>query len=148
MNIQLIKKTQIYEGARVLIEGGWHSLEDAQREIKTRMKRKEVFVAIINKEIVGIFIYFKNYSHEANTLDYIAVSKEYQKIDATPRLKRCGLIVARFLDARKFFQKRIFCTEICNFKQISCDPSVEHTLKGVVCVRHLDIKEKELQKCY
>jgi len=44
----------------------------------------------------------------------MATTLNNQKIDAPPRSKECGLNGARFLD----------------------DRSVEHTLKGVVCVRH------------
>ena len=72
-----------------------------------------------------------------------------QKIDALPYSKESDFNGARFLknklvfeghrnvgalrdlDARKFCSKRIFCTEICQRKQISCAQSV-HTLKGVV----------------
>ena len=44
----------------------------------------------------------------------MATTLNNQKIDAPPRSKECGLNGARFLD----------------------DRSVEHTLKGMVCVRH------------
>ena len=50
------------------------------------------------------------------------------------------LSLSKLLDANKFFSKGICCTEVCRCQQTSCDPSVEHTLNGVVSVRHLDIK--------
>src|SRR3989338_785299 len=60
-----------------------------------------------------------------------------QKIDAPPRLKRRGLIGARFLDARKFLKNGIFCTEICQREQISCARSVPHTkVCGFQTLRH------------
>ncbi len=55
----------------------------------------------------------------------------YQKIDAPPHLKRCGLNGARFLDANKIFC-RFCCTEIFLKEEISCAQSVDHILKDVV----------------
>jgi len=66
-----------------------------------------------------------------------------QKIDAPPRLKRRGLIGARFLDARKFLKNGIFCTEICQREQISCARSVPHTkVCGFQTLRHDKIKKE------
>jgi|SRR3989344_5020952 len=79
MKIHIITKQQVHETARVLVEGGWHSLESAKKEIRLRMLKREVFVAVNNKKIVGLFIYFRNYSHEANALEYIVVSKNHKR---------------------------------------------------------------------
>ena len=70
----------------------------------------------------------------------MVITAKNQKIDAPPHLKRCGLNGARFLDARKFYLKRIFCTEIFLKEEISCAQSVDHILKDVVLGRHFDIK--------
>jgi len=65
----------------------------------------------------------------------------HQKIDAPPHTKVCGLNGARFLDARNFFLKRNFCTEVCHCKQTSCARSADHILKDVVLGRHFDINK-------
>ena len=43
------------------------------------------------------------------------------------------------MDARNFFLKRNFCTEVCHCKQTSCAQSVDHILKNVVLGKHFDI---------
>lgn len=59
--------------------------------------------------------------------------------------KVCGLIGARFLDARNFSSGRSFCTEVCNIQQTSCARSVYHTLRDGVLGRHLRHKDLKIR---
>src|SRR3989344_3285963 len=90
--------------------------------------------------------------------------KEYQKIDAPPRLKshglkRCSIFgCKKFLLEEKFLHRSLSCQSVSeehfehpkvlttlqkglfDCEQTSCAQSVDHILKNVVLGKHFDIK--------
>jgi len=61
-----------------LFEAYYSSLASAKKELKINIKRKEVLVAV-DKEVMGILNYARDYSHYANYVEDIAVSKKHRR---------------------------------------------------------------------
>ncbi len=55
------------------------SLKEAKNYLKNKIKSKSVYTAVENEEVLGLFVYDRNYSHDANILSYIVVSKKHRR---------------------------------------------------------------------
>jgi len=98
-----------------------------QRNLKKIFKKDKKQYKIIFRKIEEVvhaldINHYKNLRAPLNEYKRVHIDKsfvlifKYQKIDALPRLKSCGLIGARFLDARS-----VPHTKVCGFQTLRHD---------------------------
>ncbi|MDO8740207.1 MAG: GNAT family N-acetyltransferase [Candidatus Woesearchaeota archaeon] len=76
--------------AKILFETYYGSLDCAKNYLKGKIKTKESLVALEGNKVVGVLIYARDYSHYANYIQDIAVSKQYrQRGIAMLLMKKC-----------------------------------------------------------
>ncbi|MEK6846970.1 MAG: GNAT family N-acetyltransferase [Nanoarchaeota archaeon] len=79
MKIILLNKNHIRSASKIMVESYWDSILKAKIELLKKIKSKEGYVCINNKEILGLFLYSRNYSHYANYLEDIIVSQNHRR---------------------------------------------------------------------
>ena len=65
--------------ARILFEAYYSSLNNAKKYLIKKIRTGESFVALENNAVVGVLIYARDYSHYANYIEDLAISKKYMK---------------------------------------------------------------------
>lgn len=78
IKISLAQTKHAQLGAKILNESYYDSISLAKQEIKLKIKTKECLVALVDKEVAGILLYTRSYSHYANYIDDIVVAKKYR----------------------------------------------------------------------
>ena len=95
MKAILAKKSDVKGSAEILVEAYFKSLKDAKEHITNHIKKKECIIVIQNKEVLGVLIYSKDYSHYANYIDDIAVAKKHRRKGVA------RLLLKKFIDVSK-----------------------------------------------
>ena len=76
MKIRKIKKEEVNETSKVLSEFFFdNSAKDAKKYLLKKLQ--ETYIAIIDKKVAGVIIYEPDYSHDANIIAFLIVSKPY-----------------------------------------------------------------------
>ncbi len=71
------QKKHIIPAAKILFES-YCSLTSVKKHLHQKIKTKESFVALSDNEVVGVLIYSRDYSHYANYVEGLVVSKKYR----------------------------------------------------------------------
>lgn len=80
MRIAILQKnSQILTAAKILTEAYFDSFREAKKYIRRKLKTRECLVAIENNEMIGVLLYYRDYSHYANYIEDIVVSKQYRR---------------------------------------------------------------------
>ena len=74
-----IKDKHIREAAKVLAEAYNISVNNAKKDITSKKRNEKWFVAIKDNRVAGVLGYFFDYSHYANFIEDLAVSKKYRR---------------------------------------------------------------------
>jgi len=61
-----------------LTEEYFDSIKEAKLFLKSKMKSKECFIVVEGSEVLGVMAYIKDYSHYANFLSDITVSRKHR----------------------------------------------------------------------
>ena len=69
----------VLQSAKILAQAYYDSITSARKSIQNKIKTRECFVALRNGSVVGILIYARNFSHYANYIEDIVVSKEERR---------------------------------------------------------------------
>lgn len=79
MKVILTKKKHVLETKKILFDAYFDSKKEAEKYISEKIKSKETFVAIIDGKVAGVISYKRDYSHYANFLSNLVVSKNHQR---------------------------------------------------------------------
>lgn len=80
MKIETLQKNgHIVPTAKVLVEAYFNSFEEARNRLRFKVKTKECLVAFRDNDVVGVLVYHRDYSHYANYIEDIAVSKKHRR---------------------------------------------------------------------
>ena len=95
MRITIGTIKQVDQVATVLCEGYYSSLQKAKQYIKEKNKTKECFVAIDKNKVVGVMIYSRAYSHNANYLEEVIVVKKQRRKGIAKALIKKFVIISK-----------------------------------------------------
>lgn len=73
------KNTDVKKILKIMIKTYFSSLKEAKEYIKNKIKNKECFTVYQNKELLGFLTYHRDYSHDANYVGSIVVSKKHRR---------------------------------------------------------------------
>lgn len=65
--------------AELLVQEWYDSIEEAKEQVILKINNNECYIKLINEEIVGLFMYSRDYSHYANYLEDLLVAKKYRR---------------------------------------------------------------------
>lgn len=95
MKIINLNKMYLKNTAKIMVEDYWDSIEKAKNELLTKMISGECFIALEGNEVLGVFIYTRDYSHYANYLEDIVVAKKHQRKGVAFELLKKYILVSK-----------------------------------------------------
>ena len=95
MKIIFLTQKHLESTAQIMVEAYWDSIVKARVELLKRIKSNECFIALDNNEILGLFIYTRDFSHYANYLEDIIVSKNHRRKGVSQELLRKYISISR-----------------------------------------------------
>ena len=79
MRTILAKKEHIHPAATILHASHFETLHEAKTWLREKIKNKEFFVVVDGKEVLGLLLYERDYSHYANYISDIVVAKKHRR---------------------------------------------------------------------
>ena len=95
MEIVLARNNMLYEGAKLLSEEYFSSLPNAAAYLKKKITRRECFLAVDKSKVVGLLVYLRDYSHDANYVEYLLVLGSRRREGIANNLLRKYIEVSR-----------------------------------------------------
>ena len=95
MEIVLARNNMLYEGAKLLSEEYFSSLANAAAYLKKKIARRECFLAVDKSKVVGLLVYSRDYSHDANYVEYLLVLGSHRREGIANNLLRKYIEVSR-----------------------------------------------------
>jgi len=95
MRVVLGNSKHVNDAAKLLYSEYYEDFSDAKKYVKSKTKSKCCIVCVDKKEVVGVLLYSKDFSHYTNYIDDIVVAKAFR-----------GQGVGRLL-AQKYIQRSI-----------------------------------------
>ena len=141
MKIIPLKKEYVSQTAEILVEAYWNSVDEAKNELFKKIKSNECFIALENKEVAGVFIYMKNYSHYANYLEDLVVSKKYRGQGVANRLLEKYILISRGETPKK---QKYALSSTHSFNKISIKTHLKSGFKKIGLIRGLHYGKDEI----
>jgi ribosomal protein S18 acetylase RimI-like enzyme len=95
MKAIIAKKEHVNKIAKVLKDAYFKSLSEARARAKEKIENKECIIVAGKKDVQGVLMYARDFSHYANYIEDLAVSKKHR------RKGIASTLLARFLEISK-----------------------------------------------
>lgn len=79
MDVVPCTKTYLEKSATVLENAYFSSFEEAQLFLAEKIAEQTCYVCVENEDVMGLFVYWRDYSHYANYLTDIVVAERHRR---------------------------------------------------------------------
>ncbi|NQU98075.1 GNAT family N-acetyltransferase [Candidatus Woesearchaeota archaeon] len=95
--VEVIPTTEEYvdQAAKILSDNYFETSDEAKEHVLAKIKSKESFIAVIGDEVIGLMNYRRDYSHYANFMSDIVISKNHRRKRVATQLMKKFIEVCR-----------------------------------------------------